>query len=388
MDDGDRLKKRLVEKREKVQQFLDEAMTKFALHKFVGIFAYMEDSNGLIEAELPFVYPQEYIDFMQNVQKRIRVFMGKTLDEALEMMVCNDITKLSAFQNTYNKAIKILRNNKFDKQAEDTEKRVAQIVEETKARNQYSQALGECEKDIALFSGNRKLTYVECETMNDKFSSWLKFLSEAKLPSSITKPLSNRIDKIMDALQVRKKEIVGEVDTINKNFETAASRVDLVSVKSQIEVVLNNNLPDEMEISLRERLQKTENVIQEIQQLPENIEELGKLIAINKKETHVSVYNEARSMQNNLLDKQQKWVDKVITPVEEGKIVDAQQCSIWIEKLRAIPKYVNKSTSDRALVAEKVVTKQLHSCKVQGVLSLYNTLTQEEKDEFMRLIQK
>ena len=388
LDDGARLKKRLDEKRERVQQFLDEAMAKFVLHKFVGIFIYMEDPSGLIETELPFVYPQEYIDFMQNAQKRIKVFMGETFDKSLKLMSCADITQLSAFQNTYKKTIKALRDNNFSRQAEDTEKRAIQIVEETKARNQYSQALGECEKDIALFSVNRKLTYVECETMEDKFSSWLKFLSEAQLPSSITKPLMEQIDKIMEILLSRKEEIIDEIDSINKDSVTATSRNDLSLVKSQIEVILNNNIPNEIEKSLRERLQNIESILQEIEQLPENIEELGKIISTAGEELHMAVCNEAQSIQNALLDKQQKWVDKVIVPVEDGRVLDAQQCSAWIEKLRAIPKYVDNNTADRAVEAENTVTKQLHACKVQGVLSLYNALTQEEKDEFVRLIKK
>ncbi len=59
---------------------------------------------------------------------------------------------------------------------------------------------------------------------------------------------------------------------------------------------------------------------------------------------------------------------------------------LWTEKLSSIPSYVDSETTRRAQNALETITKQLHACKVQGVLSLYNGLTKEEKEEFLRLI--
>ena len=65
-----------------------------------------------------------------------------------------------------------------------------------------------------------------------------------------------------------------------------------------------------------------------------------------------------------------------------------QKCSSWIEKLSSIPSYADSETTRRAQNALETITDQLHACKVQGVLSLYNGLTKEEKEEFLRLIKQ
>ena len=72
--------------------------------------------------------------------------------------------------------------------------------------------------------------------------------------------------------------------------------------------------------------------------------------------------------------------------VEEGEELDAQKCTSMIEKLHNIPDFVSKGTVARAREALDIVDKKLHECKVQGVLSLYYSLTENEKEEFRSII--
>lgn len=388
LDDGDKIRKTLDERKEKIQQFLDEGMAKFVPHKFVGIFSYLDDPSGLIESNLPYVYPQEYFDFMHNVHKRVNNFMGATFEKAIGSLVCSDITKLSGFQNTYSKIVKLLRAQNYEEQADLTEERVNQIVEETKARNQYSQALGECEKDIALYSDLRNVSYSECESIRNKFVGWTKFLSDTNLPTSVTAPLNNRIDDIIRAIEERKKEIADEVKTIDEDFEKAKSLSDLTRLKPSIESMLSGNLPEEMASHLMKKLMEIEETELCVQELPQTIDDLAAFIIDKTNKNRIVVSNEVKGLQERLLANQQDWIEKTIIPVEEGTITDAQKCSSWIEKLTAVPSYVDAQTMKRAHEASDKVTKRLHACKVQGVLSLYNGLTPEEKKEFLRLIQQ
>lgn len=387
LDDGDKISKTLDERRERIQQFLDEGMVKFVPHKFVGIFSYVDDQSGLIEANLPFVYPQNYVEFMHDVHKRINNFMGETFEKAIEALTCSDITKLSSFQNTYSKIVKLLREQNYEEQATLTEERVNQIVEETKARNQYSQALGECEKDIALFSDVRNVSYPECESIQTKFVGWTKFLSDTSLPSSIATPLNNRIDGIIKSIKERKREIVDEANAIDEDFEKAGYLTDLVRLKPLIESMIASDISEEMDSHLMEKLKEIEETELCVQELPQTIDDLVAFIDAKVNKDRIVVLNEAKRLQERLLANQQDWINKIIIPVEEGTITDAQKCSLWIEKLTSIPAFVDVKTTKRAQEASDIVTKQLHACKVQGVLHLYNSLTTEERKEFLKLIQ-
>lgn len=386
LDDGDKIRKSLDERKEKVQQFIDEAMAKFMLHKFVGIFAYADSPSGLIEPSLPYVYPQDYIEFMSDVQKRIKNYLGTSFERAIGSLACSEITKLSGFQNTYSKTVKILREQGYGEQADLTEERVDQIVEETKARNQYSQALGECQKDIALFSNVRNITYTECETVKIKFDGWKKFLSETNLPVSITLPLSSRIDDIVRSIEKRKNEIIEGVKAVDEEFDKAISLNDLLRLKPSIENMLAGDIPEEMHTHLMEILKEIGDAEGRVRELPQSIDELATFINEKANKESIVVVSEAKSLKDHLTSNQQAWIEKNIFPVEEGTVTDVQKCSLWTEKLSSIPSYADSETTKRAQNALEAITKQLHACKVQGVLSLYNSLTREEKEEFLRLI--
>ena len=49
LDDGDRIKNRLDDRQTKIKQYLDDAMAKMVIHKFVGVFDYLQAETGVIE---------------------------------------------------------------------------------------------------------------------------------------------------------------------------------------------------------------------------------------------------------------------------------------------------------------------------------------------------
>ena len=386
LDDGDRIRKSLDERKEKIQVFIDEAMAKLIPHKFVGIFAYVDSPSGVIESNLPYVYPQDYIEYMNDVQKKIKNYLGASFEKAIGSLVCSDITKVSGFQNTYSKTVKILREQGYEEQADLTEKRVGQIIEETKARNQYSQALGECEKDIALFSDVRNFTYSECETIKVKFDGWKRFFLEASLPDAITTTLSSRIDEIIRATEERKKEIIEVVKEIDEEFAEAISLEDLHQIRKSIVSVRVGDLPDEMDAHLLEIMQMIDEVEVRVQKLPQSIDGLTSFIEDKTNINRTVVLHEAKLLKDRLMENQKEWVNNNIIPLKESTMLDAQKCILWLERLREIPAYADAKTIRQSQDATDLVTKWLHNCRVQGVLSLYNSLTIEEKEEFIRLI--
>ena len=162
----------------------------------------------------------------------------------------------------------------------------------------------------------------------------------------------------------------------------------LLDLCSDIENLIDNHFPEEIEERLRGILKDISSLQERVSELPESIDELE----IVKKEIEgKTCYEKAllgvvEERSNKLIDLQNRWITTVLLPIEEDDAMDAQKCTSCIEKIHNAPDYISKDTIERARKAEKTVTKRLHECKVQGVLSLYNNLTEEEKDEFKKLI--
>ena len=89
-----------------------------------------------------------------------------------------------------------------------------------------------------------------------------------------------------------------------------------------------------------------------------------------------------------MISDEQLWIAKNLLPAEDVTDLNAQQCTAFIEKLQNVPAYSSKKTVQRVQNAISAIEGKLHECKVQGVLSLFNALSEEEKDEFLRLIEQ
>lgn len=239
---------------------------------------------------------------------------------------------------------------------------------------------------VALFSDVRNFTYSECETIKVKFDGWKRFFLEASLPNAITTTLSSRIDEIIRATEERKKEIIEVVKEIDEEFAEAISLEDLHQIRKSIVSVRVGDLPEEMDAHLLEIMQMIDEVEVRVQKLPQSIDGLTSFIEDKTNINRTVVLHEAKLLKDRLMENQKEWVNNNIIPLKESTMLDAQKCILWLERLREIPAYVDAKTIRQSQDATDLVTKWLHNCRVQGVLSLYNSLTIEEKEEFIRLI--
>lgn len=388
LHDGERIREELDKKKDKIKQYLNDALTKLVIHKFIGIFDYLQDVHGTIKEGLPYTYSQEFISFIDDSMQQTKNYLGVPFDMALKILKCTNITQLSNFEKSYARVSKVLREQGYNLQADAVDLRVEQIVEETKKRNQYNQAIGECEKDIALYSNTSALLYGECDSVISKFEGWKKFFKDVDMPAIIASPLVSKIEKIFAGVNERKQSILTEIERKEKSIYLADKFEDMCSVRSDLENLLEHRLPEDIEGRLAVVIKQINLLEVRINKLPNTIDEIQEIIACtNCVDSYDNVYIiEAKNILHNLVSAQAQWIDKVILPVENEQEMDAQQCTNWIEKLHNIPDSFSLEVRKRAQEAECIVTSKLHACRVHGVLSLYNSLTNDEKDEFKRII--
>lgn len=388
LDDGDAINSKLVDRKEKIKQFLDDANARFVIHKVIGIFDYYHDPRGVIEEGLPYTYSSDYIEYMGDVKKRINNLFGDTFAKSLKILKCSDITQLSSFQNTYKKVVSTLNNNGFTEQAKATEKRVEEIVSETKALNQYNQVLGEYEKDCALNDNCARLSYADCDERIDKFEGWNRFFSEAQMPKVITDPLVQRANNIISNLKQRKQDIVDKANDVERELKECESLEEIQNMSGKIDAILESDVPDHILNLFNDYSQLIDQLRDAVADLPDNLDELNsfKSKSLGNRLFDGIMENEVDSLIERYEELEEKWIDAVVSPIEDGSVTEASQCSAFIEKLHSLPRYVSRETIQRVKAAEKNVTERLHACRVQGVLSMYNALSEEEKNEFLMLV--
>ena len=64
------------------------------------------------------------------------------------------------------------------------------------------------------------------------------------------------------------------------------------------------------------------------------------------------------------------------------------ECLRWLDRTRAVPSYFSHETQKRYQNVKKLVESQLHAARVDGLLSMFDALTAEEKTKFRMLLAK
>lgn len=250
--------------------------------------------------------------------------------------------------------------------------------------------IGECEKDISLYRDPTVITYGECVSIIAKYRGWQNFIEDVNLPESIAKPLLVKLDEAIERINQRVLFLETQIFTCEDKVNKATTIQQLVEVKNQITELLEDNLSDDDENRLRSIVYSIEDIERKKGLVPKTIDDietfLGNLDEYDVfsrvfKGYVISVYEQKKNSE-------QEWMNRNVVFVECNPEMDASMCASYMEKLRNIPDYISTGSLERVRRAEQMVTKRLHTCKVEGVVSLYMSLTEEEKEEFKQIISR
>ena len=208
------------------------------------------------------------------------------------------------------------------------------------------------------------------------------------MPESIKEPLIEKTFDICSRLSERKTELLSEVSSVEAAIDSVYSIEELLSIYDNIEELLDYRFEEEVEKRLESIAKKIEEVQSRIEEAPGTLDEIEELItSCDDGDSYDRVYYDSLiKHKEKLLNDEQQWINKTLRPAEEVDSLDAQRCTLYIDRLRCMPLFVSQKTAKRVQQAIAKVEGKLHECKVQGVLSLFNALSDEEKNEFLRII--
>lgn len=123
--------------------------------------------------------------------------------------------------------------------------------------------------------------------------------------------------------------------------------------------------------------------------MPTEIDTLTLVISNISQKTNHYCYGAIRKCAveaKETLEKEEgKWIIKYVDVTEKNHhTMTPQDCTVWLEKTKVIPPYFSAKAVERYHRVRKLVEGQLHNARVDGVLSMYDLLSEAEKVEFKR----
>ena len=78
----------------------------------------------------------------------------------------------------------------------------------------------------------------------------------------------------------------------------------------------------------------------------------------------------------------------VIVAEASYKTMSQHECAAWLDRTRTYPDYFTEEAIKRFNEVKELVESRLHRSRVEAIISMYDALTENEKAEFKRLMDR
>ncbi len=188
----------------------------------------------------------------------------------------------------------------------------------------------------------------------------------------------------------KKAELLNEYTAAIDNASTAETVIQLSpEYFKNFNADADATCPDSEQTLLKVQ-SDIDDAIHQIETLPQNLDNLNQFIySLNHMQHRClkAIKHGATALQADLIQKQAIWVKRYIEEAERSyKSMSAIECQNWLDKTASHPIYLQAPIIERLNRTRELVESQLHSCRVDGLLAMYDKLSESEKQTFKKLL--
>ncbi len=391
LDETLKQKSRIYSKLSKAQEYFDDAQNTLVIHRFINVFECLLDTELPIAENLPFSFSEEF----KQAQHHVRTCIDKVLNEkyliALDKFNCK-ITQLSQVKSLYKNVVKVLKEQGYQEFALRTESKIKMLEQDLIAKQKYDSSIIECQKEISLHSEVINYSYKKCIDTVTTLSGWMTFFSTlSDLPNSIAEPIMSSLSTVIMKLEKRLSDIQADFATCMDEFECPRNASDLRRSEASLKRLLALEFDEKAHQILCVNINDISTAMSIIELIPDNLDDIiafdSRLSESKSKACWTAIRGEISNIQEKYYAEQTAWVQKYLEPLETNLCeMDAFSCANWMEKTKALPSFLDHTTTLRYKEALDKVEAQQHSNRIQGVVSMFNNLTEAEKVECIRII--
>ena len=226
---------------------------------------------------------------------------------------------------------------------------------------------------------------------------WLSYLTYYKSVSAFKEADLEKsqkyVEQAINYLEKRKSTILSDYQSTIDNLSNARSTSDLRQVDDKLSRFYQMQLDESISLHIVVIRDAIQAAIDEISRLPKDIDGLAQFIKQFNKTTNEHCWKTilacATATKEGLESEQAKWMQKYVIVAESNyKTMSQHECSAWLDRTRTLPDYFSDESIKRYSEARELVQRRLHRSRVEAIISMYDALTEGEKAEFKRLMER
>jgi hypothetical protein len=361
------------------------------LKKILEVIESSEEINGHIGDSNRYVYNQNHLNTAENLIQGSHAFVEKEFDEWLTKLKCQNIGQVSLFEKWVKDIIKYLTKYDYKEEARKTRSKLDKILDDLsiiqKLQNINSTVQNYLRKSVPTENSG----FEELQQMKKEGQDLIDFILGHNVDRNYLGSYLDKLEPRVDLITIHISKLTEQITQVFDAFFDLTDINQSQEVLKMAKALLERNLKEEDRSSIEQSANELQNFINDVEKLEDikvNREELlSELEILENKwsdiETDIDFMpllasnREQRMSYINQLEK--KWVLKYLSSLENQILWDVNECNTWLNDTKVLPHYLNQKTIDNCKKMRGKVMDRLNELSVDGVLSLFNNLTEDQQ---------
>jgi hypothetical protein len=391
LQEGSKLTKDLYTKLDKAEKIVDNCKKDFSLIKVVSVLKSLARSK----VDTPI---NEYSEFLFSPTYCSRV--GNVLDEATALLDSQFLTfvsnlkcaysQSSEFKKQYRTVAKILSDIGKKDYANALKEKINSVLQNAELEQKYAATLSDAQRFISsMRSATETLDYEGCNATAIAIDGWIDTFSNAEdMNVSTRNDYLNQLSELRNGVELRK-------ESLDKNI---ASVLDEIKNPTGDSTTLLNHIISAI------NLKPCENIMIELEkakQLPDEFHHMRMNIDSNNiSELETDYINRwkgtlcdnymlflIKSVKTKLSNRRDEWMRKNVIGVYTSiDTMTTAQCVKWQAIVSELPEFLEESDLAEITKLSETVREKIKSQRIQGVVEMFNALSNDEKIECLRIL--
>jgi len=376
------------------EQHLREIKVAFNLLKAIHIFKKIQSKcvGDWIDEDSEYQYTAAYCERTGTLLSETHNLLRENFDVFLSKMSCTS-SQISEFRKKYKNAASTLKEIGYTEYAQKLIQRIQEVITELEIRQKYESALVEIDKAVSLIGAANTLTYIRCGENRETLQGWLRFMEastdmDQKTWNQYVQCLENAIKKVDD----RENAILTQAEVLIDCIRKKHCAQPLREFYAKIDSAERMGLPEQYQNLFAAAKNEISSYLQYERSIHEDCASLNDLCREYEMVWSKTVCANAcerliERIKQQLKQKRTEWVKNNITAIQ-GTIdtFTIQDCINWKTKHQSYPDFLEDADVLALRTLETQVDERLHSMNIQGVVSMFQKLSDSEKKECLRIL--
>lgn len=369
----------------------DLAIREKDFKKLFEVIEKSEEINGPIEESARYIYNEKHIEVSEALIKKAHQFIKKEFPEWLLKLKCQSIGQMTLFEKWVKDIIAYSLKFDYKEEARKTRSKLDKILDDLSIVHKLQNINGTVQEYIRKSTPSENLGYEQLLQLRKEGQDLIDFI----LGHNVDR---NYLDSYLDKLEPR-------VELISKFIERLTAQItqvydsffDLTDIRMSKDVLmkakslLERTLKEEDRLNIEQSANDLQNFLNDVDKLgalKDNREELiSELESLTNKWAEVEsdidftplIESSRDQMINYVNELENKWVQKYLQERNIRIEWDVSGCTTWLNDTNVMPHFLTPETMVNCKSMRNQIMERLNELSVDGVVSLFNNLTEEQQ---------